>query len=320
MVKNMITKEEFHLALDDAIDKFDLQVSHFVELRGGYMNKVWHISGSDDIVLKIFSNERYPQSRLDEINQALELQLGVSKLYKHIPKVYSHNGRVIQTKADVHYMVMSYHEGVERNYNTINLEELIRLGQTCGEIHKSLNLGTDKNIICDQMNNLSVFLSNMEDHLWKKPYDMVPNQIRNIYKSINKEFYKGLPIGMTHADFSADNMIFANGQVHIIDFDRSRVSYQYQDVGRAIMCFAFDGKQLNLDRTEAFVNGYNRVKKLTICDVIKAIKLTWIIEVSWWMWPNLLVDNTCQKPNKFARELLWITENFFNLDKLIKQY
>ena len=66
------------------------------------------------------------------------------------------------------------------------------------------------------------------------------------------------------------------------------------------------------------VEGYNSISKLTIEDLINGIKILWCSEVGLWIKEAYYIDNTPEKVKKFMFEINWITDNWFDLENIIK--
>lgn len=61
---------------------------------------------------------------------------------------------------------------------------------------------------------------------------------------------KGEPWGLTHGDFRVSNCLADGEQVHVIDFDLSSLSYQFDDIGWFLVDFA------RSELRDAFLKGY----------------------------------------------------------------
>jgi homoserine kinase type II len=101
----------------------------------------------------------------------------------------------------------------------------------------------------------------------------------------------------------------------IIDFDRNKYSYIWHDVGRAILSLALKDQKMDMDIINAFVEGYSRHGALALSDMADILRLTWCMEVPWWIQPEFFEENHA-KVVRFKDEMLWLTEHWFDLDNL----
>ncbi|MCK5893309.1 MAG: homoserine kinase [Endozoicomonadaceae bacterium] len=108
-----------------------------------------------------------------------------------------------------------------------------------------------------QVNRLTPLLSEaMRDILTKQ------------WQAISKELkpFEQLPKGLIHADLFFDNVLFNNGKVSgIIDFFQSCHDWLIYDISVAVNDWCLnDDLTLNSKKTEAFLNGYQSVRVITL--------------------------------------------------------
>jgi homoserine kinase type II len=135
-----------------------------------------------------------------------------------------------------------------------------------------------------------------------------------ILKALTSGFFDRLPRGIGHEDFAADNILFdAEGVSAIVDFDRNHYSYLWHDVGRAMLSFALKDSRMDTGRVLAFLEGYSKHLPLTLPDIADALRLSWCIEVPWWIRPEFFkIDR--EKVARFKDEVLWLTQHWFEMD------
>jgi homoserine kinase type II len=138
-----------------------------------------------------------------------------------------------------------------------------------------------------------------------------------ILKQLTNEFFDRLPKGIAHEDFSPDNMLFdAEGVSSILDFDRNHYSFIWHDIGRAILSLALKDNRMDMEKIHAFLNGYSRHSALILPNITDALRLSWCIEIPWWIQPEFFRENNA-KVVRFKDEMLWLTEHWFELDSLL---
>ncbi len=310
MNKEKILKE----VLKDIQDKFDIKCVDLKELHGGWKNLKWILNEANPLVIKVFSKDRYDNRNMHFIGDALKYQDSLYKNKSKVVKVYSYKNNIIQKLPSIDYMLMDYFEGVEKSRFDISLKELDLLGSTCADIHNSLKHLKSTEIHTDHLKNLDDYIIKLEKDNWQHE---IKEEVLNIYRNLDKSYYEEMKVGLTHSDFSNDNMLFSKDDIRILDFDRCRVSYQNQDIGRAVMSYCFNGKYLEKDKVDSFINGYSKISNIDYTDIVKAIKLTWIVEVTWWMSSSIFIRQLNEKIERFKDELIWITKKWNELDKQI---
>lgn len=137
------------------------------------------------------------------------------------------------------------------------------------------------------------------------------------FASITLSQMERLPKGIAHEDFTFDNILFhENGVSCILDFDRNQYSFVWHDIGRALLCFALHEGNLRRDYVLAFLNGYNRHLPLSRRDLADALRISWCIEILWWIQPDYFTMEPC-KATRFRDEILWLTKHWEELDFLL---
>lgn len=306
----MEKSEILKIVCQDIEEKFGIRHQSTEEMTGGWMNLKWRLNKENSKVIKVISKERYgfDPKRIEFIKQALLYQDTVQKKSGVTPKVYSHKGHVLQETNQIHYLLMDYYEGVEKNFDTITSSEMTRLGEVCAKLHTTIE-GMDQSALAtDHLNHLEQYIQSIDRKEWQDP--QLFDRVVSIFQKTEWSLLASLPIGITHSDFSGDNMLFSKDGLAILDFDRCRISFQHQDIGRSIMSFAFDGKRLIKKRIDDFMKGYGLVRPIYYEDIQKALQLTWVIEVTWWLNPQMLNRQYTLKIERFKDELKWLTENW----------
>jgi len=54
---------------------------------------------------------------------------------------------------------------------------------------------------------------------------------------------------------------------------------------------------------------------LILPNIADALRLSWCIEVPWWIQPEFFIENR-EKALRFKDEILWLTEHWFEIDSL----
>ncbi len=100
----------------------------------------------------------------------------------------------------------------------------------------------------------------------------------------------------------------------VIDLDRNRYGFPWHDVGRALLSFALKDTPegvpgiLNIKKVRAFVAGYTRHLPLSMANVADALRISWCIEVLWWIMPSCFAMAR-SKATRYRDEILWLTDH-----------
>ena len=138
-----------------------------------------------------------------------------------------------------------------------------------------------------------------------------------ILNRLGTEFFDKFPKGFAHEDFHSGNILYDVDCVSaVIDFDRNCYSYIWHDIGRAILSFALEGNIMNVEKVYAFLEGYSQHSALTLPNIADALRLSWCIEIPWWIQPEFFGE--CNElPKRFKDEMLWLTKYWFEIDSIL---
>jgi len=301
-----------------------LILNEITSLTGGFLNLKWKIStGKGQLLVKQYSNERFKREKLELIETRLQRQVILEKNGVPCPFLWQHKGRVIRFLDDrTAYMVQNFHSGKKENPSSITTTQMYSLGSACAIMHKAfsqLPAPSVKSLPIFGSYTMDLLLENFNSRMVKLlPNDHVEYRkalfaLEPILNQLETDFFDKFPKGFTHEDFHSGNILFDGDFVSaIVDFDRNCYSYIWHDIGRAILSFALQDNTMNVEKVQAFHEGYSQHLPLTLTNIADALRLTWCIETPWWIQPKFFGE--CDEtPSKFKDEMLWITKNWFNL-------
>ncbi len=310
---------------------YGLTCDEIIPVTGGWLNKKWKITaGKHHVLVKQFSNKRYSREKIELIEAAMQRQIILEKKGVPCPYIWKCGENAIRwLDNETSYMVMDFLPGKIESPATITLRQMHSLGSACGFMHKAFSQLPARSVNGFPINNREVIDSLWDNfHTRRKAilqaeadspgdYQKAVLALEPILKQLTSEFFDKLPQGIAHEDFAPDNILFdAEGVSAILDFDRNHYSYLWHDIGRSILSFALMDKRLNMERISAFLEGYSQHLPLTLPDITDALRLSWCIEVPWWIQPEYFQNNR-EKVARFKDEVLWLTENWFELDSLL---
>ena len=312
----------------DLKDSYRLTCNQITPVTGGWLNQKWKVSTDKcDLLVKQFSNKRFSRDKLKLVEFALQRQIILEKNGVPCPSIWQCGGHSIRLlDNETAYMVMDFRLGKVENPNTITIMQMHSLGSACGLMHKAFSQLPVLSVKGFPINNREVI-----DSLWANFHarmqecsSSTPIEYRKavlaqepILKQLTNKFFDKLPKGIAHEDFSSDNILFDVDCVSaIIDFDRNHYSYIWHDIGRAILSFALKDNRMNMEKIYAFLEGYSQHLMLTLPNIADALRLSWCIEVPWWIQPEFFRENR-GKAVRFRDEILWLTDHWFEIDSLL---
>lgn len=304
---------------------FGMAISNITTVNGGWLNQLWRASAGDrELLVKKYSRERFSREKLNRIESALQRQAMLEAYGVACPHVYRCGQKIIRFLDDgTAYMVMSFCQGKNENAQTINTAQMKSLGSACGYLHKAFSRltgsveksfpafgGYTKDSLCQTLRRQTRQLTCDMPAAYRRAL----LSCEAIVKQLPPDFFDRLPRGIAHEDFTPDNLLFhETGVEAVIDFDRNCYSYPWHDVGRAILSFALEDGQLNYEKIRAFVDGYALHMPLSLADVGDALRLSWCIEVPWWIQPDCFTPSLTGKAVDFREQILWLTTHWEEL-------
>lgn len=312
----------------DLKESYGITVNQITPVTGGFLNLKWRVStDKGELLVKQYSPMRFQREQIERIEAALQRQMILQKYGVPCPFLWQYEGRVIRWLDDkTAYMVMDFHPGKTENPHTITMKQMHNLGSTCAVMHSAF-----AELSVHSSNSLPVSGGYTVDLLWEKfnsqrmkctpeapvEYQEVVLAQEVILKQLHTGFFDRLPKGFAHEDFQPGNILFEEAGVSaVIDFDRNCYSYIWHDIGRAILSFALEGNRMNVEKVYAFLEGYSQHSALTLSNIADALRLSWCIEIPWWIKPEFFGE--CSEiPKRFKHEMCWLTEHWFELDAII---
>ena len=306
---------------------FSIRVTEYEGINKGLLNLKWKVTtNKGPLFIKQYNEERYPASnekRLDRLNTALFIQKRLSEEGIRCPAILTFNGEVIlKTKGNIRFIITECREGSLVNAGKINCSQFHDLGVELGKIHSIVNNQIDEKAIPRWVVPSKEQLIAEWNENWILTNDRNTADInallklqKEIFENIDMSIFEASKPGWAHSDLWCDNIFFyADSLSAILDFDRFQYIYPELDIARAILSFALDNNCLRVDTVKAFIDGYNQFGIITVDDVIRSLKLSYCIESFWWL--NNHSFNNEGPPKRFAEEMVWLSINWGNLEKI----
>ena len=256
-----------------------------------------------------------------EIADALVRQTGVREDGVPCPAILYADGlpmRFLDDEAKTVYMVMEFCEGHTESPDTVTAEQMYDLGRTCGKMHRSF-----RKFSPDGVKGYPISAERLPEELRENfrarradaspsaEYHAAVAAQEKILASLDPAFFGRLPKGIAHEDFSPDNILFdLHGVTAVLDFDRCSYGFRYHDIGRALMSLAWNHRTFDPEKIRAFTDGYAAYLPLSVSEIPDILRITWCIEVPWWIRPEFFADCS-PKVARFRDEILFLTENWF---------
>lgn len=319
------------LEVKETIEKmFSLKIIDHKAINKGLLNLKWKVrTNNGTFFIKQFNEERYPTSdkkRLYRLNTALLIQKRLSEEGIRCPHILTFNGDIIlSTKENIRFIITEYIDGNLVKAGQINCSQFRDLGIELGKIHRLINKQSDEKVIprwvvptkeqliADWNENWLLTNAKNSDHI-----NAFLKIQREIFENLDMNIFQASQPGWAHSDLWCDNVLFYNDSLSaIIDFDRFQYIYPELDLSRAILSFALDNNSLRIDVIKAFIDGYNLFGNITADDIVRSLKLLYCEESFWWL--NDHSFNNEGPPKRFAEEMMWLSLNWTNLERILKE-
>jgi homoserine kinase type II len=314
----------------DLRDSYGISFDKCVPVTGGWLNLKWKIStGRGEFLVKQFSRARFDKKKLLYIEAALERQMALHSFGVPCPAILPSKGRAIRFLDDgTAYMVMEFCLGHVEKPETVTPQQMESLGDAAGKMRGAFARLPSESAAGYPLRDeaaLAALWKNFETRAGECPenapagYRAAVSALGPILRTLTPAWFERLPKGIAHEDFARDNMLFGDDQLSaILDFDRGLYTYVWHDLGRALMSLAFRESRLDIPKIDAFQRGYNKHLPLSRADIADAIRLVWCVETPWWILPQFFGDCPEEKVARFRDEMLWLTENWFDLDAMLR--
>ena len=323
-------------------ERYKITALEIVPLLGGWLNEKWCIATpTGEYVFKTLNPDKYKRLCQDTTGQSyidnsilatLELQNDLNQRGILCPKTYSTEGGLLTTYQDgTSCVLMDYLRGEIKTSETISLEEMYSLGEATSKMLSEMEAYSGKTPQSSLL-ELRTLLELENYHREKKSKierKTNPRYVKNVMlqESILADLAKSglltqVKKGLIHGDYANDNILFSENKfAGIIDFELVRKNALLQDIGRAIMSFAYHNNSLRRDYVNSFIDGYNQnpnnpLGQISGQDVVAGIKMVWCNEAHLWIKESYYNKPVGEKVTRFMNELEWIEESWFNLDAI----
>lgn len=315
--------------LIDLQTNYGLFPTNITPVSGGYMNKKWRIEhGGEAFLVKRYSHERFSKDKLNGISLALKRQMLLESKGIVCPHILPYRGEPLRfMDENTTYMVMTHCAGEIGDPQTVTAQQLHSLGVETGKLHAVFTTLPIHGVMGYPLPHdtpLNTLRAHQQQAMQKLPPDAPDAYKQALYaqaaliNALSDDAFAKAPQGIAHEDYSADNMLFLPQKLSaILDFDRNRFSFLWHDIGRVLLSLALNGDVLNREGVRAFREGYNTFLSLSPADLVAALRLTWCIEVPWWVTPGCFTRNE-KKPTRFLTEMLWLAAHWDELDDLLR--
>ncbi len=302
---------------------FGVAVRDSTPVSGGWLNQKWRVTtDSGEILVKQYSHERFSRKKIDDIEAALQRQLILHGEGVPCPRIWTAGERIIRRPAEeIDYMAMDFAPGRVESPESVTAAQMESLGEATARMHDAFSrLPTEGVKGCP----LRTDALPEEIHCMVREcpadapegYREMIGLIRPIVKRMDVSFLREMEQGIAHEDFTRDNMLFLNDRLSVmIDFDRNQYSFRLHDVGRAVLSLGLTGGIMDGKKAGAFVKGYRRHRPLSEQDVKRALVMSWLIEIPWWIQRGSFGAGVSEKVMRFVEEMRYLSENMSDFER-----
>ncbi|WP_342505061.1 phosphotransferase [Sporosarcina sp. FSL K6-2383] len=324
---NFVVTEE--MILNDLIDTckryFEFKVLEATPIKRGWLNLKWKITTDSGVfLLKQYNKERYKLYNREDLIVAFSQQMRLHQGGLRCPKLYSYEGQyLLESDKGELFMLMEYCDGAVIPPGKLNVHQMYDLGRVTGNMHHLLNDGT-----FGLKRSPEFIPPSREERLthWESAWNHANNMNKsdvlpiletqyNVTKTINLAGFNLNATGWAHRDLWVDNLLFKEEKVSsILDFDRMKYDYPQLDVARAVMSGALYKNNFDVSLVQAFIEGYSEHCLVDKGFISSSLKMLWFMESTWWI--DSSMDQHSGPPERFAEEMLWLSENQQELESM----
>ncbi|PFX64861.1 homoserine kinase [Bacillus toyonensis] len=326
---NFVLTEE--MVLNDLINTcnryFGFKVLDATPIKRGWLNLKWKITTDSGVFLiKQYNKERYKLYNHEELLIASSQQMRLHNRGLPCPKLYSHKGQfLIESDKGELFMLMDYCNGNVIPPGKLNVHQMFDLGRVTGNMHHLLNDGTLR-----AKRGPEFIPPSREERLthWESAWNHANNTDKShllpiletqykVTETINLEEFNLNETGWAHRDLWVDNILFEEKKISaVLDFDRMKYDYPQLDVARVVISGALYENNFDVSLVQAFIEGYSEQRLLEKGFIISSLKMLWFMESTWWI--NSSMDQQSGPPERFAKEMLWLSENQKELESMLE--
>ena len=315
-----------NLIRNDIIQCHGLSVVEMAPLEGGWLNRLWKLTTNrGELLVKQFSHERYTTKKLQDIEAALQRQILITTHGVPAPTIWQFDGKNIRHVDDeITYMLMEFHQGKNLGAAWINMDQMRDLGRVLARMHHAFATLPPESVNGYPLDGKEQYgrligtfqLQMQQAHLYPDTYQTALKAVGTVLPHLSDGFFDRIPKGIAHEDYSSDNILFHSDRVAaIIDFDRNQYSFLWHDIGRCLLSFAWHDGTLNLEAIRIFREGYGEILPLSMENIVDAFRITWCLEVFWWIQPHMFASHQ-GKATRFRDEILWLTDQWGELTRM----
>ncbi len=323
--------------IDEILKNYEIPILKIDNLSGGWLNEKYLIESSNKkwYVLKELSLEKFSHKHLQYLIQTVKLQHYLYKENVAVPKILLNNDKevVSEFSNNKYFFIQDYVKGYSKEFDKLTNKEIFSIGKNLAFLHnklKNIDSGAFKSDFLKYKN-----INDLKQELQAKRLEINKNSSRKFVQQINlseeilnsgelNRIINQNKLQLIHGDFTPDNIILENNKVKsIIDFELVRINSKLQDIGRIVLSIAFFNGEFDLSKLKSFIDGYSTVYKISYLDIINSFKIVWINEFNIWIQDRYFKNYNPSKVEKFIAEIMWIGENWFNLEEKlggIKKY
>jgi homoserine kinase type II len=318
----------------DTIERhFGLRVLSADPMERGWLNRKWKLATDDgERFAKQYHPERYRLHEPEKLRTALLRQMELKEAGLPCPKLFGVAGEpILITPSGVRFVVTDFCPGVVVEPGGANGNQMRSLGRVAGMMHGLLN-GEVPGSNSPARPHWEPESPERMIEMWRRNWEASEqgkrgpdgfaaalDRQKNLIERLDVGQFAGCAVGWAHWDLWADNVLFAGDEVSaVLDFDRMRVLYPELDVARAVMSFALNAEAsvMNKSLVEAFLAGYRERCIYPPGTLARSLKLLWCLESLNWMVHDM--DQYSAPPARFARENIWLTMHWDELEEMFR--
>lgn len=310
---------------EEAEARFGFEVDKCTPINRGWLNQKWKIETNQGVFLiKQYNKERMKKYDLQMIQSTLQTQNRLFSLGLVCPELLSYKGDLLQKSTEgERFTVMRFMEGMLNPPGNVSSEQMHSVGKEIGKLHALLNDGTleAKSETVFKVPSIAERVEYWQSEI-NKCDEQGLDHVRSLMElqmaatlAFNIELFGNLTPGWCHRDLWVDNLLFSGDYISaILDFDRMNYDFLELDIGRLIISTCLQNNTLNRKAVQAFLKGYNNTNELSVERLVKALKLVWYMESTWWI---DVTPHEGEPPKRFQQEMVWLARHLQQLERMM---
>ena len=272
--------------------RYELQVSSYEPIEQGAGNSTYLLNTKQGkYILTVFEIDPVRVAAMSKILLLLEkYEYPAPRLIKMA------NGEVLTNYYEKSVLVKPYIPGYVKD--EIDDEQVKQVGVALAKLHEIP--------VPDYLQDKHPYVGTTYPKIMEQEIDPdYRNWVEKRYRFITEKLPYQLPVGLVHGDIFCDNLLFEDENFKsVIDFEDVSRIYKIYDLGMTVVGICTEGKNINIKKVRAFLDGYQEIRLLEEIEKDSLqICIEWaaILTSTWRFWMEKIRFPDQNKPEKYLQ-------------------